>query len=252
MSLLTEVVATSLDPGYVEADRLARRRRAPVGVGAALLVVGLLVGVALLTKNHQAAQVAAERSALIKQVRDHERDNERLRGHLASVQADVDGLRSKQLGAGASATSTADRLGTASGTTRVVGPGVQITVDDSTTLTGTDAEVLDQDLRQLVNGLWTAGAEAIAINGHRLSARTAIRGAGSAITVDYSSLTRPYVVSAIGDPKTLPARFQDSTGGQWWAYLRQNYGMRYEVNAAERLVIEPDSRLNVSKARPPR
>ena len=34
------------------------------------------------------------------------------------------------------------------------------------------------DLQILVNGLWESGAEAISVNGHRLSTLTAIRGAG--------------------------------------------------------------------------
>ena len=38
--------------------------------------------------------------------------------------------------------------------------------------------VLDTDLQRLVNGLWAAGAEAIAINGHRLTNLTAIRHGG--------------------------------------------------------------------------
>lgn len=50
--------------------------------------------------------------------------------------------------------------------------------------------VLDMDLQILTDGLWQAGAEAISVNGHRLSALTAIRGAGEAITVDNRSLTR--------------------------------------------------------------
>ena len=73
--------------------------------------------------------------------------------------------------------------------------------------------VLDIDLQVLANGLWQAGAEAVSINGHRLSDLTAIRSAGDAITVDYRSLTRPYRVEAIGDPRTLQARFVESAGG---------------------------------------
>ncbi len=79
--------------------------------------------------------------------------------------------------------------------------------------------MLDVDLQILANGLWQAGAEAVAINGHRLSSLTAIRSAGDAITVDFRSLTRPYRVEAIGDPRTLPARFVETAGGAWWHEL---------------------------------
>ena len=64
----------------------------------------------------------------------------------------------------------------------------------------------------MVNGLWAAGAEAVAVNGQRLTALSAIRSAGDAILVDYRPLTRPYVVVAIGDPRTLQSRFVAGAG----------------------------------------
>ena len=111
-----------------------------------------------------------------------------------------------------------------------------IVVDDAPAdSSDTRDRVLDLDLQVLANGLWQAGAEAIAINGHRLSTLTAIRGAGDAITVDYRSLTRPYRVEAIGDPRTLHARLVESPGGAWWNELAQNRRMRYEISGVNEL-----------------
>ena len=112
--------------------------------------------------------------------------------------------------------------------------------------------MIDQDLRQLVNGLWASGAEAIAINGHRISSRTAIRGAGAAITVDYVSLTRPYRVEVIGDRGSLPAVFSRTEGGRWWAYLKQNYGMKYDITTADQLTLPADPTLKLNWAEPPK
>src|SRR5207302_160556 len=58
--------------------------------------------------------------------------------------------------------------------------------------------VLDRDLQDVANELWHDGAEAIAINGQRLTATTTIRAAGGAILVDFRPVTAPYQVSAIG------------------------------------------------------
>ena len=70
------------------------------------------------------------------------------------------------------------------------------------------------DLALLVNGLWRAGAEAIAINGQRLTARSAIRNSGAAINVNgRPPLSPPYVVTAIGDTKTLQADLLDTSTG---------------------------------------
>ena len=60
------------------------------------------------------------------------------------------------------------------------------------------------DLQNVANALWAAGAEAIAINGQRLTATSTIRAAGNAILVDFRPVTSPYEVSAIG-----PGRYGD-------------------------------------------
>ena len=63
---------------------------------------------------------------------------------------------------------------------------------------GDVSRVLDVDLQSVVNALWAAGAEAIAINGQRLTATSTIRAAGDAVLVDYRPVTSPYEVAAIG------------------------------------------------------
>ncbi|HTF39536.1 MAG TPA: DUF881 domain-containing protein, partial [Propionibacteriaceae bacterium] len=68
----------------------------------------------------------------------------------------------------------------------------------------------------------------------------AIRSAGDAITVDYRSLTRPYRVEAIGDPRTLQARFVESSAGAWWNDLAQNRRMRYEISDVKQLDLAAD------------
>ena len=108
--------------------------------------------------------------------------------------------------------------------------------------------MVDADLLAAVNGLWQAGAEAIAVNGHRLTSRTAIRGAGQAITVDYRSLTRPYVIEAIGDGRRLADGFAASSGGGWWRSLREQYGMRLDVARSADLRLPADEGLGVRVA----
>ena len=89
--------------------------------------------------------------------------------------------------------------------------------------------VLDRDLQLVVNGLWAAGAEAIAVNGQRLSALSAIRGAGDAILVDFRPLSPPYSVLAVGDPTALRAGLLDGSAGQTLRLYREAYKIRYSV-----------------------
>jgi uncharacterized protein YlxW (UPF0749 family) len=117
----------------------------------------------------------------------------------------------------------------------VHGPGVEIVADDAAEAESDRNKVLDSDLQKLVNGLWRAGAEAISINGERLTNLSAIRHAGSAITVNFRSLNRPYRILAIGDRLTLPARFADTTSGQAWLDLQREVGLRFTMRTQKSL-----------------
>ncbi|MCL9797570.1 DUF881 domain-containing protein, partial [Frankia sp. AgKG'84/4] len=70
--------------------------------------------------------------------------------------------------------------------------------------------IQDHDLADLVNVLWIAGAEAIAVNGVRLTALSAIRSAGDVVLVGFVAVLAPYVVEAVGDPAALARRTEQS------------------------------------------
>lgn len=253
MHLLTELVDTSVDPEY---SRATPRRRQPWLTVFTLLLAGLLIGVALLQNARSQPAVATERARLIAQIASQRQEFDALHQRLDDEHAQVDQLRSQALGRGSSEQARLDAAELNAAVSPVDGPGIVVTVDDATSRADDQRQdvrttVLDVDLRQLANGLWAAGAEAISINGHRLTARSAIRSAGSAITVDYASLTRPYVVSAVGDAKRLPARFGASSGGAWWDGLKANYNVRYEVRV-ERSLHLPGSSTQLTRAGQPR
>ena len=131
------------------------------------------------------------------------------------------------------------RLSLVTGYTDVVGGGALVVLDDAK---GTDradpsalGRVLDSDVQTAVNGLWQAGAEAIAINDRRLTATTAIRTAGSAILVDFKPLVPPYRIEAIGDPVALVTAYSATRSATTLAQLAQEYGLRITTTAADQL-----------------
>jgi uncharacterized protein YlxW (UPF0749 family) len=96
------------------------------------------------------------------------------------------------------------------GVTPLRGPGVEITLTDVTrplrSYEDPNLFIVHYDqLELLVNELWAAGAEAVAINGVRLVAQTGFSCAGTTILVGNKKLAPPYVIRAIGDPRTLQA-----------------------------------------------
>ena len=88
-----------------------------------------------------------------------------------------------------------------------------------------------KDLQYVANGLWEAGAEAISINGQRLTSTSSIRFAGDAILVDYRPLARPYVVTALGDPDGPADRASPRAGAAPTCRPADNYGIRVSIDA---------------------
>lgn len=89
----------------------------------------------------------------------------------------------------------------------VTGPGVAVTLDDSKSAHTFDnvAEgiVHDQNIRDVVNELFSAGAEGISVNGQRLIGGSSIRCVGPTVIVNDTKLAPPFVIEAIGDKDTL-------------------------------------------------
>jgi len=247
MDLLNDIIRAPIDPDYQTAPPSPKGPRRSLVVAAVLVVFGLMAGTSLASTLRAAPQVQQERQELQARVEQAGQRIDQLRGDLADLSRTNQELT--QAGAGLDEDTRAElaELEAATGVGPVTGPGVLVVVDDGGS-GDRQSQIVDADLRQLVNQLWRSGAEAIAINGHRLSSRTAIRGAGDAITVDYRSLTRPYRVEAIGDADAMIAQFPDSAGGQWWAYLRQNYQVAFELTRADDLRLEADPELRVDRA----
>jgi uncharacterized protein YlxW (UPF0749 family) len=251
--LLAQLLDNEVDPDYraAAAARGSGRRSTTSGLSwirmlAAVAAFGVLLGVSAAKTQHDQPFARAERDRLIAAVNARQHTLDTLHATLRTQQVDIADLQTR-LAATASADTRvvqfASTLGRETGAEPVRGPGLVVTVDDAAqAVPGAGGVIRDTDLQALVNGLWAAGAEAIAVNGHRLTTLTAIRFAGRAITVDYRSLTPPYVVEAVGNPNTLPARFLQTQGGQTWLGLRANFGIRFATRTSNRIELPGDPR----------
>ena len=146
----------------------------------------------------------------------------------------------------------------ATGLAPVTGPGAVVRLTDApapidaTTgkaQVGDVSRVLDIDLQSVVNGLWAGGAEAVAINGQRLTSTSTIRAAGTAILVDFRPVTSPYQVSAIG-PDDLDDRFNRGFGAASMRALADQYGLGFSVGSADELNLPAAPSPSLAYARP--
>ena len=123
------------------------------------------------------------------------------------------------------------RLG---GSAPLSGPGLVVTLDDSSqprSPTGdpNDLVVHEADIQTVVNALWGAGAEAVAINGQRLTAGSAVRCAGNTLLLHGTLHTPPYEIAAIGDAANLAARLPAQPGMGRLAAAFDAYGRELDV-----------------------
>lgn len=87
------------------------------------------------------------------------------------------------------------------GTIAVTGPGVSVYWANGSA--PSSYQITDIDLLLLVNELRAAGAEAISINGQRITGQTEIRAAANYILINDSQQSAPFVINAIGPAATL-------------------------------------------------
>jgi uncharacterized protein YlxW (UPF0749 family) len=138
----------------------------------------------------------------------------------------------------------------------VRGSGARVTVGDGPMpldpLTGerkSEARVRDTDLQVATNALWAAGAEAVAVNGQRLTATSTIRQAGEAILVDFRPVTTPYQVVAIG-PDDLAGTFREGPAGRFFRALNTKFGIAYDVAEISDVTLDGATEPNLRQASP--
>jgi uncharacterized protein YlxW (UPF0749 family) len=261
MSLLTNVMDHSLDEGYAEAAArkeaegaggLPKTVRAKLALAAGLVLAALVVTVGAANARLAAPVVAKERQELIDRIERETTAADKLESGVDTLRADVSARQRAALKKDGG--EQADLVSVLSGATDVHGPGVKLVVNDakeaSTGGDGTNpretsgfsdtGRVRDRDMQRVVNGLWESGAEAISVNGQRLTALSAIRAAGDAILVDNKPLVPPYTVLAVGDGQRLSTRFQNSADGLYLHALQENYGIRTGIS------VEGDVRLSAA------
>jgi len=255
MTLLVEVMERPLDPGYAEA---AARREAAVAAGAparrgwagvaALGILAALLGLLTVSATRELrapqAEMAQARQLLEDQIVERRAEADGLRDRSLDLSAEIDELQHETLASQDPVLLRTLQLDSVvNGTSPVSGPGLVVTLSDgggglSDPESDPGSRVRDADVQTVVNALWSAGAEAIAVDDQRLTSMSAIRNAGDAILVDLVPLPGPsYVIHAVGDPDSMQTAYA-RTGAP--AYL-QLLGSRYGISSS----VVPQSELEL-------
>ncbi len=266
---LVDLVLDPRDPGY-EAAAARHGGKAPrhwydeplVAVGA--LIVGFVLAVAWVHTHRSAPEEAVVHDKLVAQVRAAEGTVQDLSNNEAALSSQVDRIRNQALANSGPLLRTLQNDQLAAGFTAVHGPGMEVTLSEPTVTSqpsdpagrasrgpiATSHILMDSDVRSVVNQLWSDGAEAIAVNGIRLTPTSAIRFAGDAVLVDFQPISSPYKIDAIGNSDQLVTGFAASDVASKYQTLASVRGIGFTFTQASSLSMpgSPSTALRYARA----
>ena len=189
----------------------SRLRRIPswqITLGLALLVLGFLVAAQLQSDGPRAQYASDERGPLVQTAVGLQSEQDALKTQILDLRTQISNLETKGQGSASVANDLGQRLQDArlaAGLIAIQGPGLVLQLRDSgqTALPGdnpNDYLVSASDVRTVVEQVWLAGAEGVAVNGERITTGTAILDIGGTVLVNSAYLAPPFQVSAIGPP----------------------------------------------------
>lgn len=125
------------------------------------------------------------------------------------------------------------------GFTKLQGQGIIITLSDgqvpANAIDVSSYIVHDETLLMIVNYLFNSGAEAISINGERITGNTSITCIGNTIKVNDEKVTSPFEIKAIGKKERLYGGMMIQYG---YLYNLQELGVEVEVEKSDSVTVE--------------
>jgi uncharacterized protein YlxW (UPF0749 family) len=190
-----------------------------VTLGVALLGLGFLVAAQLAAEGPRVRYTTQERAPLVETATELRAEGEALRDRIRELQAQIQATEQAVEGSAVVVKELNDALESAriaAGLIPLTGTGIVLQLDDSVEPIAPEANEADylvaaRDLRTAVEELWGVGAEAIAINGERITPTSAIIDIGPSVLVNSAYLAAPYQITALGPPD-LFARLSASPG----------------------------------------
>jgi len=235
--------STSARPSRVAGDattrpapavtQLARRLRAipswQITLGFALLALGFLIAAQLAAQGPRVRYTTQERTPLVETATELQRQHDELRDQITKLRSDIATLEAQGQGTTELVRALNQRLEDAriaAGLIPLTGTGLVLQLNDSTMPVPDGADEADylvtaRDLRTVIAELWLAGAEAISVNGERVTVSTGVLDIGHTILVNSAYLSPPYQVRAIG-PDDLLDQLNLSQG--WRDFIQTRRG----------------------------
>jgi len=202
------------------------------------------------------AQVARNQ-ALVGTVQSLERDNAAARARVSATRTEIATLEAQAAARSDSSRQLADQvadLRAHAGLTQIHGPGETITLGNgkpNPVSVGNSAYLVNfEDVQDVVNLLFQGGAEAVAVNGRRISPASRIAGSGGTVVIDQGpALQAPFQVSAIGNRAEMESLLADPASLGDLKRRQREFQLQVGWQGAGDLSLQPyDSTLDVNYA----
>jgi uncharacterized protein YlxW (UPF0749 family) len=179
-----------------------------VTLGVALLALGFLIAAQLASEGPRVRYTTQERTPLVETANELQSQQDVLKQRILDLRSQIQIVEGQGEGSAATVRQLNDRLEQAriaAGLIPLTGTGIVIQLEDSKQPVPPDGSESDylvgsRDIRVVVEDLWAAGAEAIAVNGERITPTSAIIDVGTSLLINSAYLTPPYQITALGPP----------------------------------------------------
>ena len=120
------------------------------------------------------------------------------------------------------------------------GPGLVVVLDDSSKRESPSGNLNDlvihsQDVQAVANGLWAAGAEALAVNGQRVVPTSALLCVGNTLLINGTVHSPPFRFAAIG--RDLRDRFLDDPLVKRFARDATRFELGFKVDTVDEVTV---------------
>ncbi|HEV2414110.1 MAG TPA: DUF881 domain-containing protein [Candidatus Dormibacteraeota bacterium] len=209
----------------------------------------------LLTPSNQVARY----QALLLSVQELEATNADSRREIAGLRAQIDSLEAEAAARSAATQnlrSEVDDLRAHAGLVAMHGPGVEVDLRDGSPGPGatgqTGYRVNFEDVQDVVNLVFSSGAEGAAVNGRRISALTAFSGSAGQVVIDQGPpLSSPIRIVAVGDRNRMLAALDDASALTSIRAREVEFNLHLTyVGSADVLLPAYDSSLQVTHVSP--
>jgi uncharacterized protein YlxW (UPF0749 family) len=228
------------------------RGRRPSAWTALVPVVALAAGLLFATSGRTAQGTdlrAGEVTELSELISQREAAIARQAGQLSDLQQQVERLTEQAAtrdGAVAAAQSSGDAGALSAGLVPLTGPGVVITLDDAPARPDgslpvdarpDDLVIHQSDVQAVVNAVWAAASDGVAVMDQRLIATSAVRCVGNTLLLQGRTYSPPFVITAIGDATAIRAQLDVSPQVDVFQQAVEDFGLTFSVRERPEVTV---------------